>query len=125
MKSSGGPAYFQGTAGTFPAALTETIGNPADAGAGMLFVEIKHSDGDRGVLVVLCALPGAPPTNSEGSLVAKGTAEYTWWGLLRALRCSTLYPKGEIAKNRFDLYAAMIPSEGSGGLWVCGAVKNH
>jgi hypothetical protein len=71
-----GPAYFQGTTGALPAALTDTIGDKANARAGMLIAEIKYSDGDRGVLAVLCALPGAPATNVEGFTVTKGAAEY-------------------------------------------------
>jgi hypothetical protein len=71
-----GPAFFQQTAGTFPASLTDSIGNAADARAGMMVVEVEFSDGDRGVLGVFCSLYGSPATNLEGSTVTKGTAEY-------------------------------------------------
>jgi hypothetical protein len=71
-----GPAYFQGTTGALPASLSDTIGDSADARAGMLVVEVEFSDGDRGVLGVFCALPGAPATNFEGFTVTKGTSEY-------------------------------------------------
>jgi hypothetical protein len=71
-----GPAFFHETAGAVPASITDTIGDKADARAGILFVEVEFSDGNRGILGVFCALPGAPATNYEGFTVTKGTAEY-------------------------------------------------
>jgi hypothetical protein len=65
-----------------PAPLTDLIGNPANARAGLLFVAIRFSDGSTGVLTVSCHIPGppsAPPTVFEGIRVSKGFVDY-WNG---------------------------------------------
>ncbi len=43
---------------------------------GLLVVEIVYSDGDRGVLVVSCALPPAGPGVFEGVTATKGEVDY-------------------------------------------------
>ncbi len=50
-----------------PGFINDTIGNFADARAGLVFLRIRYSDGRRGILVVSCHLPeGTPPAVMEG-----------------------------------------------------------
>ncbi len=47
--------------------VNDTIGNFADARAGLVFLRIRYSDGRRGILVVGCHLPeGTPDAVMEG-----------------------------------------------------------
>ncbi len=61
--------------GVFPP-LTDDIGNPADASAGLVVLRIAYSDGSTGVLTVSCALPGAPPAVFEGITVTMGAVDF-------------------------------------------------
>jgi hypothetical protein len=56
--------------------LTDTIGNIADARAGLLHVQIAYSDGSQGVLVVSCHLGGTPDSVFEGITASKGFVTY-------------------------------------------------
>ncbi len=76
-----GPSSFAGAVGTFPATLTDLIGNAADVRAGLLVVEIKYDDGDRGLLTVSCSLVGSPANVFEGITVTKGSVDY--WARVR------------------------------------------
>jgi hypothetical protein len=53
-------------------------GVAADARAGLAVLRIAYSDGDEGVLVVSCDLPGTPPTLPivEGVTATKGFVDY-------------------------------------------------
>jgi len=55
--------------------LTDLIGNPEDAHAGLAILRIVYSDGDRGVLVVACML-NMPATLVEGVSATKGFVDY-------------------------------------------------
>jgi hypothetical protein len=63
-----------------PGFLTITdgvTGVAADARAGLAVLQIAYSDGDEGVLVVSCDLPGgSPPTLFEGITASKGFVDY-------------------------------------------------
>jgi hypothetical protein len=58
------------------AGLTDTIGNPADARAGLAVLRITYSDGQKGVLFVNCMLEGTPPGIPEGISATKGFVNY-------------------------------------------------
>lgn len=63
--------------GTFPSTLTDDIGNPADARAGLVVLRIKYSDGDRGILVVSCSFSASlTPTLFEGITASKGFTDF-------------------------------------------------
>jgi len=52
-------------------------GVAADARSGLAVLQIAYSDGDEGVLVVSCDLPGGtPPTLFEGITASKGFVDY-------------------------------------------------
>ena len=52
-------------------------GVAADARSGLAVLQIAYSDGETGVLVVSCDLPGgSPPTLVEGITVSKGFVDY-------------------------------------------------
>jgi hypothetical protein len=61
--------------GTAPP-LTNLIGDPADARAGLVFLTIAYSDGSTGVLVVSCHLVGTPDSVFEGITASKGFVDY-------------------------------------------------
>ena len=61
--------------GTFPAA-SDSIGNPADAHAGLAVLSIRYSDGSRGILVVSCHFNGTPNSVFEGITASKGFVDY-------------------------------------------------
>jgi hypothetical protein len=72
---------FISAPGAFPP-LQDLIGNPADATAGLAFLQIEFSNEQRGVLTVSCALPGppaAPPSIFEGIRVSMGYVDF-WNG---------------------------------------------
>ncbi len=61
--------------GTAPP-LTNTIGDPADARAGLVHLQIAYSDGSTGVLTVSCHLVGTPDSVFEGITASKGFVTY-------------------------------------------------
>ena len=68
--------------GAFPSGEQDLIGNPADASAGLAFLQIEFSNEQHGVLTVSCALPGppaAPPSIFEGIRVSMGFVDF-WNG---------------------------------------------
>ncbi len=71
---------FEVAPGTLPSPpFTDGItGVAADARAGLAVLRIAYSDGDPGVLVVSCDLPGTPPNLPivEGITVSKGFVDY-------------------------------------------------
>ncbi len=56
--------------------LTDRVGNEKDARAGLAVLEIKYSDGSRGVLFVSCSLNGTPAAVFEGITASKGFVEF-------------------------------------------------
>lgn len=62
--------------GTFPAILTDLIGNSAEASPGFAVLRISYSDGSDGTLNVSCNLAGTPATVSEGITATKGFVNY-------------------------------------------------
>jgi hypothetical protein len=56
--------------------LTNLIGDPADARAGLVTLRIAYSDGSDGVLVVSCHLVGTPDSVFEGITASKGFVDY-------------------------------------------------
>ena len=68
--------------GAFRSGEQDRIGNPADATAGLAFLQIEFSNEQHGVLTVSCALPGppaAPPSIFEGIRVSMGFVDF-WNG---------------------------------------------
>lgn len=56
--------------------ITDTIDDLEDAHAGLAILSISYSDGEHGILVVSCHLPGSPPTVFEGITVSKGFVDF-------------------------------------------------
>ena len=71
---------FELAPGTLPSPpFTDGItGVAADARAGLAVLRIAYSDGDTGVLIVSCDLPGTPPNLPivEGITASKGFVDY-------------------------------------------------
>ncbi|HVD89394.1 MAG TPA: hypothetical protein VNB91_10920 [Jatrophihabitantaceae bacterium] len=73
---------FEVAPGAAAAGLTDLIGDPATARAGLAFLTVRYSDGSTGVLTVSCRIPGppaAPDTLFEGIRVSMGFVDY-WNG---------------------------------------------
>ena len=66
-----------------PPPATDTIGNPADASAGLVVLGIEYSDGSRGSLTVSCMLTGSPASILEGITASKDFV--TFWNNVTAL----------------------------------------
>ncbi len=63
-----GVVRFEVAPGELPP-LTDHIGNPAEAHAGLVVLNIAYSDGAEGILVVSCHLVGTPDQVFEGITV--------------------------------------------------------
>lgn len=59
-----------------PPELEDNIGNPENRAAGLAFLKVRYSDGERGVVVVNCHLVGTPDSVPEGISAAKGFVDY-------------------------------------------------
>jgi len=62
-----------------PGSLTgvnDLIGDLEDAHAGLAILRIVYSDGDRGVLVFSCSLPGSPAAIPEGVSASKSFVDF-------------------------------------------------
>jgi hypothetical protein len=73
---------FEVAPGAAAAGLTDLIGEPATARAGLAFLTVRYSDGSTGVLTVSCRIPGppaAPDTLFEGIRMSMGFVDY-WNG---------------------------------------------
>jgi hypothetical protein len=73
---------FQVAPGAANVVLTDLIGDPATARAGLAFLTVRYSDDSTGVLTVSCRIPGppaAPDTLFEGIRASKGFVDY-WNG---------------------------------------------
>jgi hypothetical protein len=59
------------------AGVIDGIGNNADSHAGVAVVKVTYSDGEKGILVVVCSLPPVTPVNViEGTTAIKGFVDY-------------------------------------------------
>jgi hypothetical protein len=67
---------FEPAAGTFPGGLVDRIGSAADARAGLAILQIRYSDGSRGILVVSCEIVGSPHDIFEGITATKGSTAF-------------------------------------------------
>lgn len=56
--------------------LADTIGDLANAHAGLAVFAVEYSDGSRGTLAFSCALIGTPPSVFEGITATKGFVDY-------------------------------------------------
>jgi hypothetical protein len=52
-----------------------SVSNPT-IHAGLAFFRVAYSDGSRGVLTVICALPGSPSNIADSGLASKGFVNY-------------------------------------------------
>jgi hypothetical protein len=58
--------------------LVDGFGNAADVRAGLAVLKVHYSDGENGVVVVVCNLgPPAPMTVIEGTTATKGFVDYS------------------------------------------------
>ena len=74
---------FHEAPGTAPfPPLTDNIGDPADATAGLVYLTIEYSDGSQGVLVVGCSFGDSPPDIMGGITASKGPVNF--WNRLAA-----------------------------------------
>ena len=55
---------------------TDLVGKDEDSRAGLVVLQIRYSDGSRGVLVVSCSLNGTPANVFEGITASKGFVEF-------------------------------------------------
>ncbi len=62
--------------GGFPAGVNDTIADVSTARPGLAVLRVKYSDGERGILVVSCNLPGAPDSVFEGITATKGFRDH-------------------------------------------------
>jgi hypothetical protein len=67
---------FARVPGKLPSALTDRIGNSAQAHAGLVKLRISYSDGDEGVLTISCHLDNTPDSVFEGVNVSKGFIDF-------------------------------------------------
>ncbi len=56
--------------------LTDNIGDPADATAGLVYLTIEYSDGSQGVLIVACRFGDSPPEIMGGITASKGSVNF-------------------------------------------------
>lgn len=56
--------------------LIDTIADLEDTHAGLAILSILYSDGERGILVFSCNLPGSPSTIFEGITASKGFVDF-------------------------------------------------
>jgi hypothetical protein len=69
--------YFQAAPGSLAAAgIVDGFGNTNDAEAGIAAMKVSYSDGEKGILVVVCALAGTPLNVIEGTTATKGIVDY-------------------------------------------------
>ncbi len=66
---------FEVAPGTLPA-LTDQIGDPNNARAGLAVLRIRYSDGRRGILLVSCHLVGTPDFVFEGITASRASADF-------------------------------------------------
>src|SRR5215472_16421632 len=62
--------------GRLPSTFHDTIGDVTKTHAGLAHLRVDYLDGSKGILIVSCAAPGAPPTMFEGITASKGFVDY-------------------------------------------------
>ncbi len=62
--------------GQLPSTFNDTIGNVTKTHAGLAYLRVDYDDGSKGVLIISCAAPGAPPSIFEGITTSKGFVDY-------------------------------------------------
>ena len=62
--------------GRLPSTFHDTIGDVTKTHAGLAHLRVDYEDGSKGILIVSCAAPGAPPTMFEGITASKGFVDY-------------------------------------------------
>src|SRR5262249_50463861 len=67
---------FDMVPGGFPPGVPDDIADSSTARPGLAILRVKYSDGERGILIVSCNLPGAPDSVFEGITATKGYRGY-------------------------------------------------
>jgi hypothetical protein len=62
--------------GRLPSTFHDTIGDVTKTHAGLAHLRVDYGDGSKGILIVSCAAPGAPPNMFEGITASKGFVDY-------------------------------------------------
>jgi hypothetical protein len=62
--------------GQLPSTFNDTIGNVTKTHAGLVYLRVDYDDGSKGILIISCAVPGAPPSMFEGITASKGFVDY-------------------------------------------------
>ena len=62
--------------GRLPPTFHDTIGDVNKTHAGLAHLRVDYDDGSKGILIVSCAAPGAPPSMFEGITASKGFVDY-------------------------------------------------
>ena len=62
--------------GQLPSTFNDTIGDVTKTHAGLAHLRVDYDDGSKGILIVSCAAPGAPPSMFEGITASKGFVDY-------------------------------------------------
>ena len=62
--------------GQLPSTFNDTIGDVTKTHAGLAHLRVDFDDGSKGILIVSCAAPGAPPSMFEGITASKGFVDY-------------------------------------------------
>jgi hypothetical protein len=62
--------------GQLPSTFNDTIGNVTKTHAGLAYLRVDYDDGSKGILIISCAVPGAPPSMFEGITASKGFVDY-------------------------------------------------
>jgi hypothetical protein len=62
--------------GRLPSTFHDTIGDVTKTHAGLAHLRVDYEDGSKGILIISCAAPGAPPSMFEGITASKGFVDY-------------------------------------------------
>ena len=62
--------------GQLPPTFHDTLGDVTKTHAGLAHLRVDYGDGSKGILIVSCAAPGAPPSMFEGITASKGFVDY-------------------------------------------------
>lgn len=88
--------------GRLPSTFHDTIGDVTKTHAGLAHLRVDYEDGSKGILIVSCAAPGAPPTMFEGITASKGFVDY--W--------SRLSPSGSPPGPNLTLFHLLSEEDG-------------
>jgi hypothetical protein len=62
--------------GQLPSTFNDTIGDVTKTHGGLAYLRVDYDDGSKGILILSCAPPGAPPSVFEGITASKGFVDY-------------------------------------------------